>query len=141
MFLAEVNMVIVNSLPISKGLFTRFMDNSGHHGTKSLLDYGLIDGDHVNTITSFTNDEEVRFDCRSDHALLECNLEFGAVPKVKWSYQDVFQFNITDDTDFTEYHNTLDNLASTIRLDVFEELNVEEMLPHVSETLTQSAVK
>ena len=83
MFLAEVNMVIVNSLPISKGLFTRFMDNSGHHGTKSLLDYGLIDGDHVNTITSFTNDEEVRFDCRSDHALLECNLEFGAVPKVK----------------------------------------------------------
>ena len=39
MFLAEVNMVIVNSLPISKGLFTRFMDNnSGHHGTKSLLD-------------------------------------------------------------------------------------------------------
>ena len=85
MFLAEVNMVIVNSLPISKGLFTRFMDNSGHHGTKSLLDYGLIDGDHVNTITSFTIDEEVRFDCRSDHALLECNLEFGAVPKVKWS--------------------------------------------------------
>ena len=53
----------------------------------------------------------------------------------------MLQFNITDDTDFTEYHNTLDNLASTIRLDVFEELNVEEMLPHVSETLTQSAVK
>ena len=89
MFLAEVNMVIVNSLPISKGLFTRFMDNSGHHGTKSLLDYGLIDGDHVNTITSFTIDEEVRFDCGSDHALLECNLEFGVLPRVKWSYQDV----------------------------------------------------
>ena len=33
MFLAEVNMVIVNSLPISKGLFTRFMDNSCRHGT------------------------------------------------------------------------------------------------------------
>ena len=63
------------------------------------------------------------------------------MPKVKWSYHDVFQFNITDDSDITEYHNTLDNLASTIRLDVFEELNVEEMLPHVSDTLTQSAEK
>ena len=28
-------------------------------------------------------------------------------------------------------HNTLDNLASTIRFDVFEELNIEEMLPHI----------
>ena len=50
-FVAEVNLVIVNSLPISKGLFTRFMDNSGHHGTKFLLDYGVNDGDQVNTIT------------------------------------------------------------------------------------------
>ena len=50
-FVAEVNLVIVNSLPISKGLFTRFMDKSGHHGTKFLLDYGVNDGDQVNTIT------------------------------------------------------------------------------------------
>ena len=50
-FVAEVNLVIVDSLPISKGLFTRFMDNSGHHGKKSLLDYGVNDGDQVNTIT------------------------------------------------------------------------------------------
>ena len=140
-FVSEVNMVIINSLPVSKGLFTRYMDSSGLPGTKSLLDYGLIDGDHVNTVTSFTIDEDARFDCGSDHALLECSLEFGTVPRVKWSYQDVFQYNINDDTDFTEYHNTLDRLASTIRLDEFEGLDVEQMLPHVSETLTQSAEK
>ena len=49
-FITEVNMVIINTLPISKGVFTRFMDSSGRHGSRSLLDYGLIDSDHVNTM-------------------------------------------------------------------------------------------
>lgn len=138
-FVSEVNMVIINSLPITKGLFTRFMDNSGLPGTRSLLDYGLVDGDHQDAVTSFTIDEDARYDCGSDHALLECDLEFGARPKVKWSYQDVFQYNIHDGADFTEYHASLDTLASTIRLDAFEGLDVEQMLPHVSNTLTQSA--
>ena len=44
-FLKEVNLLIINTLPVAKGLFTRFMDSSSLSGTKSLLDYGLIDHD------------------------------------------------------------------------------------------------
>ena len=32
-FVTEVNMVIMNTLPIAKGLFSRFMNNSGLPGT------------------------------------------------------------------------------------------------------------
>ena len=49
-FLSQVNLVIINTLPLSKGLFTRFMDSSGQPGTRSLLDYGLIDAEHTNTV-------------------------------------------------------------------------------------------
>ena len=66
-FIAEVNMIIINTLPLSKEVFTRFMDNSGHPGTRSLLDYGLIDGDHSNTVTSFVIDEQARYAMGSDH--------------------------------------------------------------------------
>ena len=50
---SQVNMTIINTLPISKGLFTRFMDNSGNKGTMSLLNYGLVDNDNVSNVTSF----------------------------------------------------------------------------------------
>ena len=135
-FVTEVNMIIINSLPVSKGLFTRFMDNSGLPGSRSLLDYGLVDGDHQDTVTSFTIDEDARFDCGSDHALLECDMEFGARPKVKtWSYHNVFQYNISDDADFSSYHSALDTFSSSIRLEEFENMDVCQMLPHVSNTL------
>ena len=70
-------------------------------------------------MTSFIIDKDARFDCGSDHALLECDMEFSVRLNVKWTYQDVFQYNNQDGTDFTEYHAYLDTLASTIRLDVW----------------------
>ena len=90
-FICEVNMVIINTLPISRGLFTRFMDSSNLPGTRSLLDYGAIDSDHVDTVTTFLIDEDARHACGSDHALLECDLEFSSRPNIKWS----FHSNIT----------------------------------------------
>ena len=36
--ITEVNLLIVNTLPIARGLFTRFMNNTGLPGTMSLLD-------------------------------------------------------------------------------------------------------
>ena len=139
-FATQVNMIIINTLPIAKGLFTRFMDNSGRPGTRSLLDYGLIDGDHSNTVTSFVIDEEARYAAGSDHALLECDVEFGARPKVTWSFQEILQYNINEKTDFTKYQNTLDTLASSIRLETFSTMSAEQMLPHITETLTNSAM-
>ena len=82
-FICEVNMVIINTLPISRGLFTRFMDSSNLPGTRSLLDYGAINSDHVDTVTTFLIDEDARHACGSDHALLECDLEFSSRPNIK----------------------------------------------------------
>ena len=97
-FIQQVNMTILNTLPISQGLFTRFMDKAGTTGSKSLLDYGLIDNDHLNTVTSFTIDEEARFSCGSDHALLECIINVDNRPSVQWSYSEAVHYNITPST-------------------------------------------
>ena len=106
-----------------------------------MLDYGMVDWDNTNTVTSFIIDKNTRFDCGSDHALLECYLEFGSRPKITWSYQEALQFKIHENTDFTEFHKTQDSLAATIRLNTFTNLGAEEMLPHISETITSSAKK
>ena len=86
-FLKQVNLLIINTLPISQGLFTRFMDQSGQPGTRSLLDFGLIDEDEANSVTSFVIDENARFACGTDHALLECNLELKSKINLKWEFQ------------------------------------------------------
>ena len=51
-FLNETNMLIINAMPIALGQFTRFM-STGAHRSSSLLDYGLIDYESSNTVTSF----------------------------------------------------------------------------------------
>ena len=37
-FLNEVNLMIINTLPVAKGVFTRFLDSSGRPGQSPLLD-------------------------------------------------------------------------------------------------------
>ena len=160
-FVNEVNLILINTLPLTRGLFSRFMDNSGRPGTKSLLDYGLIDSDHANTVTSFVIDEDARFscfvvhlkfidhlifhhhryDCGSDHALLECVLEFGTRPKVSWAYHEGVQYDINDTTNFEEFQTCLDTIASSIPLHHFSSLSADQMLPHISESITKSAME
>lgn len=140
-FLKEANLLIINTLPLAKGLFTRFMDTSGRPGSKSLLDYGLIDHNSANTVTSFVIDEDARYGAGSDHALLECILEFGSRPKVKWMLQEAIHYNITDKSTYTDYQNCLDLVTATIPLHKFAELPVIEMLPHISESINSSAKK
>jgi hypothetical protein len=79
-FISVVSLLIINSLTISQGLFTRFMNDIGLPGTKSLLDYGLVDTDHSHTLTSFVIDENAHFSCGSDHALLECIIDLRKLP-------------------------------------------------------------
>ena len=140
-FLNETNLLIVNTLPIAKGLFTRFMDNSGQPGTRSLLDYGLIDSDNTNTVTTFVIDKEARHDAGSDHALLECIIQFGSSPKVSWSFQEAIHYDIKENTDYTEFKTNLDVAISSIPGSQFSKLSTEEMLPHVSESIKKSAMK
>ena len=140
-FITEVNMTIINTLPVSRGLFTRFMDSSGRPGTRSLLDYGLIDNDHVNTVTSFVIDEEGRHEAGSDHAILECTLASGARPKVNWAFSEAIHYNINGSTNYTEYQGALDTAVSSVPLKAFANSTAEEMLPHISESINQTAMK
>ena len=130
-FITEVNLFILNTLPISKGVFTRFMD--GHNGPAgaSLLDYGLIDGDHVGNVTSFVIDDQARFDCGSDHALLECEILLDSSPHLNWAFHDVLKYNYNDSSDFTDYKKHLDEAVSSVTLTEFTNMNSPEMLSHL----------
>ena len=140
-FLSEVNLFILNTLPQAKSLFTRFMSSSGQACSKSLLDYGLIDNDHVNCVTSFIIDEQARVECGSDHALLECDIVLGPSPHIKWDVHNVLQYDFNENTDFTMYKETLDQTLSSISLTKFTVMSTEEMLPHISESINSSAKK
>ena len=67
------------------------------------MDYGLIDYESSNTVTSFVIDSEARFKAGSDHALLNCDLNLGSHPSVKWEFTDILHYNITDKTDYSAY--------------------------------------
>ena len=136
-FISQVNLTIINTLPLSKGLFTRFMDSKP--GGESLLDYGLIDHDHVGTVSSFVIDEEARYSCGSDHALLECTIQVRSTPRVHWSYSEAVHYNISSGTDYKQYKDSLDKAVSTIPLHEFSKLPVEVMLPHISENINLAA--
>ena len=140
-FVSEVNMFIMNTLPMAKGLFTRFMDGKGQLGTSSLLDYGLIDSDHVSNVTSFVIDEQARFDAGSDHALIECEIILSSTPHINWSVQNVLNYNFSDKSDYTEYQGNLDSLLSTIPLTTFKDCNSSDMLSHLTKGYNMSAKK
>ena len=105
------------------------MDNSGRAGTQAVLDYGLI------------NEEQARFDSGSDHALLECIIEFGSSAKIKWSFQEMIQYHLHDNSDYKEYQANLDLEASSIPLNTFSDLPADQMLPHITDSITKSAKK
>ena len=135
-FITQANLVILNTLPIAKGLFTRFMN-----GSKSLLDYGMIDPDHVANVTSFTIDEEARYGCGSDHALLIAKLVFGESASVNWSYHDFLKFNIHPKTNYTKYQSELDINCRKTPLHKFEELSAEDKLTHLTKVILESGKK
>ena len=137
-FITEVNLFILNTLPLSKGLFTRFMTGKDQ-SSKSLLDYGLADGDNVHRVTSFIIDEDARYECGSDHALLECDIVLGPTPHLVWNVQEVVQYDIHDNTDFTDYQTHLELGMQTISLAKFSDLDATEMLPHISGNINISA--
>ena len=77
-FVSQSNLFILNTLPIAKGTFTRFVDDIGTPESMSLSDYGLVDHDKVHTVTSFAIDSEARHAYGSDHGLLVTTLTFSS---------------------------------------------------------------
>ena len=136
-FLNEVNLLIINTMPIAKGLFTRFIDSSGRPGTRSLLDYGLIDHEKSNTVTSFVIDAGARVDCGSDHALLVCDIAFRDKVRLSWSFRDPIHYNFQG-ADFKAYQDILDT-AMTVPLAHFSAQSTTDMLEHLRTCIDTSA--
>ena len=135
-FLQEASLIIINTLPIARGLFSRFMDSTG---SKSLLDFGLIDSDHAQSVNSFVIDEQARYAAGSDHALLECYLVVNQSQRLTWSFKESFAYNIHENTNFDGYKSALDLAMTNIPVSQFEQLSAEEMLPHIAENINNSA--
>ena len=141
-FIQETNLMIVNTLPVSKGLFSWFGDKHGQPGSRSLLDYGLIDPEGVKNISSFVIDDKARFRVGGDHALLDCTLTFTkSQPKITWQYKDIVYYNINDSTNYHEYSHELETCISSIPLMNFEKLTTSDMLQHLTESINTCALK
>ena len=135
-FIDQVNMIIINTLPVSKGHFTRFMDSQN---SKSLIDFSLVDSNHVNNVTSFIIDENSRFDCGSDHALLECTIQLHTRPTITWKFKESIKYNINDNTNYTKFREALDEDVGSVSLSSFSKMNPDDMLPHLVKSMNDTA--
>ena len=135
-FIRSTNLVILNALPITTGLFTRFQK-----GTKSILDYGLRDSGSVYTVSSFVIDANARFECSSDHALLEATITFGAKMSIQWHIQEALQFKFSAKSDFTKFKDYSDSECTLISSDQFSSMTTEDMLVHLTNSLKATGLK
>ena len=141
-FVQELNLTIVNTLSICKDTFTWFNDHSERPGTKSLLDYCLIDQDNVHNVSSFIIDEKARFRVGGDHALLECTLTFHrSQSKQNWGFKDLVQYKITDTTNYETYIQELESCISLIPITKFQHLGLPDMLNHITTSVNICANK
>ena len=125
-------MLIINTLPVSKGVFTRFDDFSG---SESLLDYALIDKGKAETVNTFVIDEHARFRCGSDHALLHCSVEFQHRPRANWQFKESFKYNIRGSTNYAIYRSNLDKALSSMSLHQFSQESAASKLHHITECI------
>ena len=138
-FVKQTQLLIINTLPVAKGFFTRFMNASGLPGTRSVLDYGLIDNQAAHSVQSFVIDEDARFAAGSDHALLEVVVSYSLGHKVKWNMEETLQYHLDDPKKLKEYGKTLESMVSSLSISEFESLSTEQMLLHLTTTIHKAS--
>ena len=138
-FIQQANLVIINTLPVARGLFSRFMGDSSESGT--LLDYGLIDGDSVSNVTSFVIDENARYAAGTDHALLVATLTCSPRTSLSWNFQEAIKFNFSNGSNFTSFQKHLDDAIANVHFNDYSCLSTPEMLPHLNFSLKESGKK
>ena len=130
-FATDNHMVILNSRPMSQGLFTRHAGREGK-AIETVLDYGLINKEDEGMVTSFIIDENNRYSINSDHSTIFMSLKLeGTIQRIKWNVIDKW-CTIKNDTDWEKYAGATDSLAMDEA--VFENLNAEEQLEHLRGT-------
>ena len=131
-FATDNHMVILNSRPMSQGLFTRRAVREGK-AIESVLDYGLVNKEDEGMVTSFVIDEDNRYAISSDHSTIFLSLKVeGNIQKVKWNVVDKW-CTIKNSTDWGKYAGVTDNKVMDEA--AFARLEAEEQLKHLRDTL------
>ena len=103
-FIKTLNLTILNTLPISKGVFTHFVEHTGVPYSESLLDYGLADTSLAPFVSSFVIDANARVECGTDHALLVETIKCdGLKAKISSKFSDILNFKLPINHDYTEF--------------------------------------
>ena len=138
-FVQSLNLTILNTLPVSEGLFTHFVERDGVPYSESILDYGLSDPSLVPFISSFAIHSDLRLDCGTDHALLVSRIQFTDKNiTVKTAKSDVLQFKLPDNKNFYLFDHFFAKHCELPPLDKFLELTTSEMAKTLTKTIFDS---
>ena len=141
-FVKSLNLTILNTLPISQGLFSHFVERENTPYSESLLDYGLSDSSMSPFITSFIVDSDARIDCGTDHALLlatiECNSSHTTShPRVS----EVFSYKLPTDQNYGTFNQAFRSNPTLPDLESFSQLDTTEMAKVLTKVITDSCCK
>ena len=82
-FVQDNGLVIINSLPMAKGIFTRrAYDYDKGKLLESVLDYAIIQEEALDQVSSFVIDEHNRYQITSDHSTIVVEIKLEANKKV-----------------------------------------------------------
>ena len=141
-FVKSLDLTILNTLPISKGLFTHFIEKDGKVISESILDYGLTEPSLTPFVTSFIIDSESRVDCGTDHALLLTTLRFKRSNfTINSKKTDIMSFILPADHNYKNFTRTFINSPDLPTLDQFHKLDVSDMAHLLTKTIFDSCCK
>ena len=70
------------------------MEQPGCPPSESVFDYGLIDNQSCELVSSFAIDADAHFLCGTDHSMLTVTLHFGVINWLSMKYEGVLSFDL-----------------------------------------------
>ena len=140
-FVSTLNLVILNTLPQSSGLFTHFFARAGFAPSESVLDYGLFDNEHSEMVSSFCIDSDARYLCGSDHAMLTATIEFGVTERIAVHQNEVTYYHLPVDDNYTKFYEELDPLLLARPTEDFKKMSLDDQHLHLVNSLTEVCQK
>ena len=137
-FIQSLNLLILNSLPISQGLWTHFFEREGSPPSESILDYGLADSETVNFVSSFIVDSDARVQCGSDHSLLEVTADFTETVQIRAEYSDILKYKLPVDNDYTKFNKCVEDKLASIPLSDFSNCHEDDQASFLSKVLLEA---
>ena len=140
-FVSTLNLVILNTLPVCRGLFTYFMERTGFTPSQAVLDYGLFDNEHAEMVSSFCINSDARYLCGADHAMLTATINFGVTERLTVRSDEVLFYNLPADDNYTRFYEELDPLLTVTPADAFMQMSLDDQHLHLVNCLSEACQK